>query len=196
MAVSLSLSIWPLFTIAFSSSMAVSSFSLVSTEIVSSVSLLLPCSASVFSISARFSLAVSIANCSSARSSFMYSFFSSRFSIFFRTILISSSLYLSRSWMNSLALMLSSRRPSIRPSISPMMSLTRSMLALVDASFLSDSAFFVLYITMPAASSNISRLLSVLLLRISEILPCPMMEYPSTPIPVSIMSSRISRSLH
>ena len=196
MAVSLSLSIWPLFTIAFSSSMAVSSFSLVSTEIASRISLLPACSVSVFSISALFSLALSMASCSSAKSSFMYSFFSSRFSIFFRTIFISSSLYLSRSWIYSLALMLSSRRPSIRPSISPMMSLTRSMLALVDASFLSDSAFLVLYMTMPAASSKISRLLSVLLLRMSEILPCPMIEYPSTPIPVSIISSRISRRRH
>ena len=54
----------------------------------------------------------------------------------------------------------------------------------------------VLYFTIPAASSNIFLLSSDLLLKISSILPCPIIEYPSFPIPVSINNSNTSFNLH
>ena len=129
------------------------------------------------------------------RSSLIESLARLSFSTFFSVMLISSSLYLSLSSRYSFALVLSSRSPSILPSISPIISFTLSRLAFAEESFFSDSAFLLLYMTTPAASSNISRLLSGLLLTISAIFPWPIMEYPSTPMPVSIISSLISRSL-
>ena len=65
----------------------------------------------------------------------------------------------------------------------------------VFSSFFSDSTFLVLYLTIPAASSKICLLSSDLLLKISSILPCPIIEYPSFPIPVSINNSNTSFSL-
>ena len=85
---------------------------------------------------------------------------------------------------------------SIFASISDKISLIRSKLSLVCSNFFSDSCFLVLYYTIPAASSKIRRLSSDLLLKISSILPCPIIEYPSFPIPVSIKSSNISFNLH
>jgi len=69
------------------------------------------------------------------------------------------------------------------------------MFCLVCSSFFSASCFLDLYFTIPAASSNTFLLSSDLLLSISSILPCPIMEYPSLPIPVSMKSSWISLSL-
>ena len=147
--------------------------------------------------SSSFLAFISTMDLSVSFNSFMSSFvFSSMFSTFLSVILISSSLNLSLRLIYSEALALSSRSPSIRPSISLIISFTLSRFPDAAVNFLSASALRVLYITIPAASSNISRLLSVLLLTMSAILPCPIREYPSTPIPVSIMSSLMSRSLH
>ena len=84
---------------------------------------------------------------------------------------------------------------SMFPSISVKMSFIRSKFNLVCSNFFSVSSFLVLYFTIPAASSKIRRLSSDLLLNISSILPCPIIEYPSFPIPVSINSSNISFNL-
>ena len=75
------------------------------------------------------------------------------------------------------------------------MSLILSKFSFVRSSFFSDSCFLVLYFTIPAASSNIFLLSSDLLLNISSIFPCPIIEYPSFPIPVSINNSNTSFSL-
>ena len=85
---------------------------------------------------------------------------------------------------------------SIFASISDKISLILNKLSLVCSSFFSDSPFLTLYFTIPAASSNICLLSSDLLLKISSIFPCPIIEYPSFPIPVSINNSRISFNLH
>ena len=76
-----------------------------------------------------------------------------------------------------------------------MMSFILKRLSLVCSNFFSDSTFLALYLTIPAASSKICLLSSDLLLNISSILPCPIIEYPSLPIPVSIKSSNISFNL-
>jgi len=78
------------------------------------------------------------------------------------------------------------------PSISAKMSLILSKFNFVCSNFFSDSCFLVLYFTIPAASSKICLLSSDLLLKISSIFPCPIIEYPSFPIPVSINNSRTS----
>ena len=85
---------------------------------------------------------------------------------------------------------------SMLVSISDNMSLILSKFNLVLSSFFSDSCFLVLYFTIPAASSKMFRLSSDLLLKISSIFPCPIIEYPSFPIPVSMNSSNTSFSLH
>ena len=81
---------------------------------------------------------------------------------------------------------------SIFASISANISFIRSKFNFVCSNFFSDSCFLVLYLTIPAASSKMCLLSSDLLLKISSILPCPIMLYPSLPIPVSINSSKIS----
>ena len=167
----LSRSTSPLLTTAFKSSIACNRLSLASDERASKASFLELDSLNFSSICFFSSFKLSMAYVTSIKSSFAYSFFNSRFSTFFRIILISSSLCLSRSFRYSFAFTLSSRSPSIRPSISPIISCSLSMLTVVDWSFLSASAFFVLYATTPAASSKISRLDSVLLLMMSAILP-------------------------
>ena len=63
-------------------------------------------------------------------------------------------------------------------SISDKISFILSKLSLVCSNFFSDSILRVLYFTIPAASSKIRRLSSDLLLKISSILPCPIIEYP------------------
>ena len=85
---------------------------------------------------------------------------------------------------------------SIFASISDKISLILSRFSFVCSNFFSDSFFLALYFTIPAASSNIFLLSSDLLLKISSILPCPIIEYPSLPIPVSINSSSTSFNLH
>ena len=82
------------------------------------------------------------------------------------------------------------------PSISVKISFILRTFSLVRSNFFSDSSFLVLNLTIPAASSKTFLLSSDLLLKISSILPCPMIEYPSFPIPVSINSSSTSLSLH
>ena len=84
---------------------------------------------------------------------------------------------------------------SIFVSISDNMSFILSKFSFVLSNFFSASCFLVLYFTIPAASSNIFLLSSDLLLKISSILPCPIIEYPSFPIPVSINSSNTSFNL-
>ena len=61
-------------------------------------------------------------------------------------------------------------------SISDNMSFILRRFNFVCSSFFSESAFLTLYFTMPAASSKIARLSSDLLLSISSILPCPIIE--------------------
>ena len=80
-------------------------------------------------------------------------------------------------------------------SISDSMSFILSKLSFVCSSFFSDSTFLTLYLTIPAASSNMCLLSSDLLLNISSILPCPIIEYPSFPIPVSMNNSKTSFNL-
>ena len=82
------------------------------------------------------------------------------------------------------------------PSISDKISLILKRFNFVCSNFFSDSCFLVLYLTIPAASSKICLLSSDLLLKISSILPCPIIEYPSLPIPVSINNSNTSFNLH
>ena len=108
------------------------------------------------------------------------------------SILFSSSLKLK----NFLAFSACIFKGSICPSISDKISFIRSKLSFVCSNFFSDSIFLVLYFTIPAASSNICLLSSDLLLKISSIFPCPIMEYPSFPIPVSINNSVMSFNLH
>ena len=97
---------------------------------------------------------------------------------------------------NFLALSACNFKGSNCPSISDKISFIRNRLSFVCSSFFSDSTLRVLYFTIPAASSNMCLLSSDLLLKISSILPCPIIEYPSFPIPVSINNSIISLSLH
>jgi len=114
----------------------------------------------------------------------------------FNVKFISRYLYLSLSSKYSFAFILSSFNPPILSSISLIISFTLSRLSLALSNFLSAVVFLFLYITTPAASSNISLRLSAFVLTISEILPWPIIEYPSTPIPVSIINSLMSLSLH
>ena len=97
---------------------------------------------------------------------------------------------------NFLALSACNFKGSNCPSISDKISFIRNRLSFVCSSFFSDSTLRVLYFTIPAASSKMCLLSSDLLLKISSILPCPIIEYPSFPIPVSINNSIISLSLH
>ena len=55
----------------------------------------------------------------------------------------------------------------------------------VDELLAMDEIKIVLNLTIPAASSKSSRLSSGLPLKILSICPCPIIEYPSFPIPVS-----------
>ena len=64
---------------------------------------------------------------------------------------------------------------SIFASISANISFIRSKFNFVCSNFFSDSCFLVLYLTIPAASSKMCLLSSDLLLKISSILPCPIM---------------------
>ena len=75
---------------------------------------------------------------------------------------------------------------SIFVSISDKISFILSKFNFVCSNFFSLSAFLVLYFTIPAASSKICLLSSDLLLNISSIFPCPIIEYPSFPMPVYI----------
>ena len=81
------------------------------------------------------------------------------------------------------------------PSISEIISFILRRFNFVCSNFFSASSFLLLYFTIPAASSNICLLSSDLLLNISSIFPCPIIEYPSFPIPVSINNSSTSFSL-
>ena len=108
-------------------------------------------------------------------------------SIFFNSCLISK---------NFLALSDCSFKGSKLFSISVNISFILKRFNLVCSNFFSDSSFLVLNLTIPAASSNTFLLSSDLLLSISSIFPCPIIEYPSLPIPVSINNSKISFSLH
>ena len=81
------------------------------------------------------------------------------------------------------------------PSISVNISFILSKFSFVLSNFFSDSSFLVLYFTIPAASSKTFLLSSDLLLKIWSIFPCPIIEYPSFPIPVSINNSTTSLSL-
>ena len=65
---------------------------------------------------------------------------------------------------------------SIFASISAKISFILSKFNFVCSSFFSDSAFLTLYFTIPAASSKIALLSSDLLLKISSIFPCPIIE--------------------
>ena len=85
---------------------------------------------------------------------------------------------------------------SILLSISDNISFILSRFNFVRSNFFSASCFLVLYFTIPAASSNIFLLSSDLLLKISSIFPCPIIEYPSLPIPVSMNNSNTSFNLH
>ena len=82
------------------------------------------------------------------------------------------------------------------PSISIIISFILNKLSFVCSNFFSVSSFLDLYFTIPAASSNICLLSSDLLLNISSTFPCPIIEYPSLPIPVSINNSITSFNLH
>ena len=66
---------------------------------------------------------------------------------------------------------------------------------LVFSNFLSASIFLDLNLTIPAASSKRALLSSFLPFKIASILPCPINEYPSFPIPVSIKRFTMSLSL-
>ena len=101
----------------------------------------------------------------------------------------------SRKSKNFLAFSDCSFSGSIFASISDKISFILSKFNFVCSNFFSDSFFLALYFTIPAASSNILRLSSDLLLKISSILPWPIIEYPSFPIPVSINNSNISFNL-
>ena len=81
-------------------------------------------------------------------------------------------------------------------SISVNMSFILNRFNFVCSNFFSDSCFLILYLTIPAASSKICLLSSDLLLNISSIFPCPIIEYPSFPIPVSMNNSNTSFNLH
>ena len=63
-------------------------------------------------------------------------------------------------------------------------------------SFFSASSFLFLNLTIPAASSKSALRSSGLPLKIASILPCPIREYPSLPIPVSINKLVTSFNLH
>ena len=65
---------------------------------------------------------------------------------------------------------------SIFASISDRISLILTRFSFVCSSFFSDSSLLVLYFTIPEASSNIFLLSSDLLLKISSIFPCPIIE--------------------
>ena len=65
---------------------------------------------------------------------------------------------------------------SIFTSISDKISFILKRFTFVCSSFFSESFFLTLYFTIPAASSNIARLSSDLLLNISSIFPCPIIE--------------------
>ena len=69
---------------------------------------------------------------------------------------------------------------------------TRSRFSSVRCNFLSASSLRALNLTMPAASSNTCRRSSLLRERISSMRPCPMIEYPSLPMPVSRKRSTTS----
>ena len=97
---------------------------------------------------------------------------------------------------NCFALSACNLNGSIFASISDKISLILSKFSLVCSNFFSDSAFLVRYLTIPAASSKMRLLSSDLLLNISSILPCPIILYPSFPIPVSMNNSNISFNLH
>ena len=70
-------------------------------------------------------------------------------------------------------------------SSSDRISLTRTRFWRSSSNFLTDILFLRLNLTIPAASSKSSRLSSGLPLKILSICPCPIIEYPSFPIPVS-----------
>ena len=84
-----------------------------------------------------------------------------------------TSISLSSSWSSKYLLAFSDwiLRGSNPASISDKISLILKRLSFVCSSFFSDSVFLALYLTIPAASSNIWRLSSDLLLRISSIFP-------------------------
>ncbi len=72
---------------------------------------------------------------------------------------------------------------------SPRMSFILTRFCSVLLSFLSLSSFRILYFMIPEASSNMPLLSLDLLFRISSTLPCPIIEKPSLPIPVSANKS-------
>ena len=80
-------------------------------------------------------------------------------------------------------------------SISERISSILSRLCFSSSRFFCAAAFLLLYLTIPAASSKSSRLSSGFPLSILSICPCPIIEYPSLPIPVSNKSSWTSLSL-
>ena len=70
-------------------------------------------------------------------------------------------------------------------SSSARISFTRTRFCLSSSNFFTDIFFRFLNFTIPAASSNSSLRSSGFPLKILSICPCPIIEYPSFPIPVS-----------
>ena len=98
--------------------------------------------------------------------------------------------------MNSKAFSLSILNGSILSSYVEIISFILTKFSSVLANFFSASSFLFLNFTIPAASSINDLLSSGLPLNIASIFPCPINEYPSFPIPVSVNKLFMSFNLH
>ena len=138
----------------------------------------------------------SISSCNVFSISSTFWMFSALLSTLFMNSFTSNSFNSSLSCKNFLAVCAFTSNGPIVFSISAITSPTLCNVDCVFSSFLVASSFLVLYLTIPAASSNTCLLSSDLLDKSSSTFPWDIMLYPSFPRPVSINIAWMSLSLH